>query len=791
MGARALSITRKIGRALRGRVSLRAALLETGRRVVVVLRRRLERASPSGRAEGYAATTARLASVFARMSGAELSAHFRERATPHFFAGFDAAEGEGFDATEVARFDAVENEGGRGRLAEKSGGLIEDARAVVEHRLPLLGYGTRELGATVDWLREPVSGVRWPLEYHGDVVLARGDGSDVRVLWELNRLGHLLTLGRAFAATSDEAWAEEFFAQVDSWRAQNPVGFGPNWACAMEVALRAMNLLAAFRLLRRSRALNEERLSTLLALLDAHGRHIRRNLEFSYIANGNHYLSDVAGLVWLGVCLPELRAAEGWRAFGLRELMRELDAQVLPDGADCEASTGYHRFVTELFLYSFILCRANGIRVAERHRQRLRSMLEYVRAYLRPDGRAPLVGDTDGGQVLPLVRRGADDHAYLLAVGAALFHEPRFKILEDAPEEIFWLLGPEGVRVYAELETAGTQPATPAAISAAFERAGTCVLREGDLYLLLTASGAGLGGRGAHGHNDALSLEVSACGVNFLADPGTYVYTSDTRARQLFRSTGYHSTVEVDGTEQNTTFEDAPFFIGDEARPRLLSFASGDERDTASAEHHGYERLPAGPVTHRRAVMFDKRERYWLVEDSLTGAGSHDFRFIFHAAPGHEVRILNGPGAEIRDNSSVGIRDISAVEIHEGSAVENHERSAVEIRHGSAVEIVDGATGARLVVASLEGSDALEGVTLEARLSSREYGSKVETVAAVWTLRASAPACARWLLLPVCAGEDASARLELLTRLRIKAGECARGASLVADLSNASSIVNL
>jgi hypothetical protein len=787
MGARALSITRKIGRALRGRVSLRAALLETGRRSLVVLRRRLERASLSR----SAAKAARLAPVFARMSGAELSAHFRERATPHFFAGFDAAEGEGFDATEVARFDAVENEGVRGRLAEKSGGLIEDARAVVEHRLPLLGYGTRELGATVDWLREPVSGVRWPLEYHGDVVLVRGDGSDVRVLWELNRLGHLLTLGRAFAATGDEAWAEEFFAQVDSWRAQNPVGFGPNWACAMEVALRAMNLLAAFRLLRRSRALNEERLSTLLALLDAHGRHIRRNLEFSYIANGNHYLSDVAGLLWLGFCLPELRAAEGWRAFGLRELLRELDAQVLPDGADGEASTGYHRFVTELFLYSFILCRANGIRVAERHRQRLRSMLEYMRAYLRPDGRAPLVGDTDGGQVLPLVGRGADDHAYLLAVGAALFHEPRFKILEDAPEEIFWLLGPEGVRVYAELETAGTQPstsaststatltATPASIStatsAAFERAGTCVLREGDLYLLLTASGAGLGGRGAHGHNDALSLEVSACGVSFLADPGTYVYTSDTRARQLFRSTGYHSTVEVDGAEQNTTFEDAPFFIGDEARPRLLSFASGDERDIASAEHHGYERLPAGPVTHRRAVMFDKRERYWLVEDSLTGAGSHDFRFIFHAAPRREVRILNGPGAEIRDNSSVGIRDISAVEIHEGSAV----------------EIVDGATGARLVVASLEGSDALEGVTLEARRSSREYGSKVETVAAVWTLRASAPACARWLLLPVCAGEDTAARLELLTRLRIKAGECARGASLVADLSNASSIVNL
>src|ERR1051325_2109656 len=241
------------------------------------------------------------------------------------------------------------------------------------------------------------------------------------MLWELNRQGQLLTLARAYAATRDETFAEEFFAQVESWRAQNPVGFGPNWACAMEAALRAMNLLAAFRLLRRSRALDGARLSTLLSLFDAHGRHVRRNLEYSYIATGNHYLSDVAGLLWLGLCLPELEAARAWRAFALRELLRELDAQVLPDGADCEASTGYQRFVTELFLYSFLLCRANGVEIEERHWSRLRPMLEYARAYLRPDGRAPLVGDTDGGQVLPLVRRDADDHAYLLAVGAAIF----------------------------------------------------------------------------------------------------------------------------------------------------------------------------------------------------------------------------------------------------------------------------------------------------------------------------------------------------------------------------------
>src|SRR6185503_2268205 len=48
-----------------------------------------------------------------------------------------------------------------------------------------------------EWRRDPRSGYLWPLDYHGDIKLLRSDGSDIRVLWELNRLGHLLTLDDA------------------------------------------------------------------------------------------------------------------------------------------------------------------------------------------------------------------------------------------------------------------------------------------------------------------------------------------------------------------------------------------------------------------------------------------------------------------------------------------------------------------------------------------------------------------------------------------------------------------
>src|SRR5678815_1198476 len=135
----------------------------------------------------------------------------------------------------------------------------------------------------------------------------------------------------------------------------------------MEVALRAINLLAAFEIFRHSSHLTRVDLTNILNLLQLHGRYIRRNLEYSYIATSNHYMSDVVGLVWLGLLLPELAEATRWREFGLREMLREMDKQILPDGADFEASTGYHRLILELLLYTFILCRENEVEIPERY----------------------------------------------------------------------------------------------------------------------------------------------------------------------------------------------------------------------------------------------------------------------------------------------------------------------------------------------------------------------------------------------------------------------------------------
>ncbi len=686
---------RRIQWATRGDAPWWAFALEAWRRTKTHALRRLERIELARQR----ARQARLAPEFQRLSDGALLGYFRARRGPAPLPGLVSAPHA------YARLFPREAEELR----------ITAQKIADEHRWPLLGFGSVQWGREIDWRRCPLSKTSWPLLFHADFELVRGDGSDVRVLWELNRLGHLLKLACAWSVSPNERWSEECWRQITSWRAANPVGYGPNWACAMEVALRAVNLLAVFELLRRSPSMTVERLKMMLALFDEHGAHIRRNLEFSYLATSNHYLADLVGLLWLGLLLPELSAARDWRDLALRELRAELDKQILDDGADDESSTGYHRFVLEMLLYTLLLCRANRIDLGERYEAKLRAMLGYVRAYLRPDGRAPLVGDTDGGQFLPFLDREADDHAYLLAIGAVAFDAPDLKTSDETPVELFWTGGEEAVARFRSL------PLSSPPASAAFPDAGIYIQRARDRYLLFNATRTGLNGRGSHAHNDALSIEVAACGRVFVRDPGSYVYGADLDARHMFRSTAFHSTIQVDDEEQNETDRLTPFAIGDQARPRVLRWDAGPDADHVIAEHYGYGRL-SQPITHRRAVFFDKRRLFWLIEDALLGTGTHRFKIVFHFDAGLTVEPLDHAAVEARD----------------------HRREA------------------SLLVVPL---DLRQTPEIEARWTSRHYGERRASQAVVWTHAAAAPLVLSWALVPVCAATDRRAAEELIERL--------------------------
>jgi len=76
---------------------------------------------------------------------------------------------------------------------------------------------------------------------------------------------------------------------------------------------------------------------------------MRTTLEFGHI-RGNHYLSDIAGLIYLGIFFQETKEGKKWLEKGVSALEEEMEFQVYPDGVGFKGSISYHRLVTELFL---------------------------------------------------------------------------------------------------------------------------------------------------------------------------------------------------------------------------------------------------------------------------------------------------------------------------------------------------------------------------------------------------------------------------------------------------------
>jgi uncharacterized heparinase superfamily protein len=520
---------------------------------------------------------------------------------------------------------------------------IKLAEQILTHQFDLLGSGPVMLGHEIDWHRDFKSGYRWRPIYYGDIDYSDlSQPYDVKVPWELSRCQHFVTLGQAYWLTGDEKYTQEFVNQLQSWLESNPPQIGVNWACTMDVAIRAVNWIWALYFFAQSPTFTDDSLTRFLKGILQHGRHIIRNLEDGPI-RGNHYLADGVGLVYLGIMFPEFKEAEAWRNKGLEILFGEMLHQVYPDGVDFEASIPYHRLVLELFLTPILLCRLNDIVVPSTVMVRLEKMFEFVRAYTKPDGTIPVWGDADDGRLLRLSRPGLErefiDHRYLLAIGAVLFNRPDFGLAAgNCWEEAIWLFGRQAVEYRASL------PAQPMPTpSVHFPNAGIYIMRQNDLYLLLDAGPNGQDDNGGHAHNDTLSFELFAHGKSFIVDPGSYVYTADYKARNLFRSTAYHNTVIVDGQEVNPFEENRLFSMDNHAKVTVHRWETTLEYDFFDAEHNGYRRLTQ-PVTHRRQVYFDKIEGWWIIRDLLLGAGSHQLQWNFHFAPEFEDKLICDEG---------------------------------------------------------------------------------------------------------------------------------------------------
>jgi hypothetical protein len=395
----------------------------------------------------------------------------------------------------------------------------------------------------------------------------------------------------------------------------------------MEAAIRSSNWIAAYSFFSDSPTIASSFWLRFFKALYIHGLFIEENLEYAF-TRGNHFLSNVSGLIHLGVFFRGTSFGDRWFSWGVRQLETEMGKQVYPDGVNYEKSTAYHRLVLELFYTPTILAERNGHTFSGDYKDRLRNMFGFLADFQRPDGSIPNIGDADDGRLFRIRRKQEIyDCRHALSVGAVMYRDPvLMRASGGFQQDALWLTGTEGFELYRSSDVH-----VPMAQSRLYREGGFAILRSEDVHVMADVGDIGMEGWGGHGHNDSLSFEYWADGNPIVVDSGTYVYTPDQDQRQQFRSIRSHNTLMVDEKEP-VEFSGLWSITSDSTRPRVLSWSSGSEQDTLIASHEGYFSL-SDPVLHTRTFELDKPTGKLLIIDEVKGGAEHQLLLSLHLHP--------------------------------------------------------------------------------------------------------------------------------------------------------------
>ena len=480
------------------------------------------------------------------------------------------------------------------------------ADAVLAHRFDLLGSGSVDLGEEIDWHRDFVTGFRWdPSAVYSRIQTMASPGTDIKRPWELSRCQHFVAMGLAGQLSGDPRYCNGYIDQTENWIKQNPVGFGVNWACPMDVAIRAVNWLAGYALfyplLSTERRPEFDRKIT--KSLWEHARFIETHLEWNgpfSKRRANHFLSDITGLFTLGFFFKDTPQGRRWLRFSHKYLEVEIKRQVFDDGVHFECSTAYHRLCLEMFLWCRRLGENAGISFSKEYGQRLLAMQKFSAAYTRPDGQAPLIGDNDDGRLLYSGLYEIDDHRYLYSESVSLNVDQALIAGKNMPTVI------------------------PESGSQFFQTAGFYVFKEENVYLMVRAGRLAV--NGAHAHNDQLSFELCIGDEPLFVDRGSYVYTSNPGQRNRYRSTAAHNVMQINGAEQNPVLNQL-FLMPDETQA-----AAAWTGTSLEAIHRGFRSLNRPVAEYQR--RFELQKGGLTITDCASVLLAGDtIDWFFHLAP--------------------------------------------------------------------------------------------------------------------------------------------------------------
>lgn len=432
------------------------------------------------------------------------------------------------------------------------------------------------------------------------------------MLWAYN-LNYMDWLGQPQIRTeSGERYILKFIEELP----HNTIGLDP-----YPIALRGINWIKF--LAAHHKDMDDEAVKKINDSLYAQYCLLTRKLEYHLL--GNHLLEDAFSLFCAAIYFRDIKM---WRkAYPL--LQRELNEQILPDGAHYEQSPMYHCILLDRLLDCLNICQTNTSFPHQDEtttflRHKAAQMLGHLDSICYADGTYPLFNDAAEG-IAPTPGQ-LKDYAHRLS----LTWKPL--PLADCGYRHFLT-----TRLEAFVDGGG--------ITATYQP--------------------------GHTHSDALSYELRIDGHPFIVDTGISTYNK-TQRRQHERSTAAHNTVSIGGNESTEVW--GGFRVARRPRVSILTETS----DALTAE------VSSRRTIHRRTFKVTEEdtkpntaETLHITDDAKGGTAAIS---RIHLAPG--IRIISTTPNEILTSAArITLNGADKIEIQE-------DKASTAYNHFQAIQVI-------------------------------------------------------------------------------------------------------
>lgn len=453
---------------------------------------------------------------------------------------------------------------------------------------------------------------RWNEELPGRTHPSRGTHwsrirpfEDLKLVWELNRMGWAQVLSRSYAFTGQETYAEAFWTLLEDWRRENPPNQGPQWMCGQESAIRAIALALSDCLLKSAKASTPLRRAQLREVIQVSAQRIKPHFHYARSQRNNHGLNEALGLMTAAVLSPFYPESEAWRREGTCCFAEDLLDQLDDEGSYIQHSTIYHRVMLHACTWRLVLAHTLQTPLEDGLAERMEAGLRWMVTMVDPlTGQAPNLGSNDGANLLRMASCPFHDYRPAIQGLAAMLDLPLPYPPGPWDEPILWLKGQDPAHLPRQTNSRRDLTAPK---RGHFLR----LFKEGSLYFHCATYGE------RPSQSDPLHVDLTWRGMNLLCDAGTYRYNAPHPWMNSLAYTGVHNTVTLDGRPSMQRV--GPFL--------WLDWDHATYQPQAAEGWLVGERPPnrVSPMTHRRSVALCGLG-HWIIVDDVSSQSAQPLR---------------------------------------------------------------------------------------------------------------------------------------------------------------------